>query len=117
MSVELESKHTAKDYGLAYGIWLVTAVLAVISFIASREMILRTYLRFFPWDAWRVQAGQGGLPMLNILISLPLATLMVVIIIGGFEYQHRNMNTPGGWRMLARTLFYEIGVLALALFL
>ena len=44
-------------------------------------------------------------------------TGVIGTIIGGFEYQHRNMNTPGGWRMLARTLFYEIGVLALALFL
>ena len=56
-------------------------------------------------------------PVLNILISLPLATLMVVIIIGGFEYQHRNMTSPEAWRMLARTPAYEFGILGLALFI
>jgi hypothetical protein len=113
----LEPKHNPRVYGLAYGTWLVSAVLAVLVFIAGRELVIRTYTRFFPWDAWRVQMGQGGLSLINIMISLPLTALVIAIIIGGFEYQHRNMGTPEAWQMLARTLAVEIGILLLALYL
>lgn len=115
---DLGPKTNSLQTALAYGLWLVSAALSVLTFIAGREMIIRTYLRLFPWEAWRLQSGEsGGLPMLNYLISMPLAILMIVIIIGGFEYQHRNANTPQGWRMLARTFAVEFGVLLLAFFL
>ena len=113
----LEPKHNSRTNILAYGIWLVTAILSVFAFIAGREMIIRTYIRFFPWDAWQVQIGKGGLSLINILITLPLACLVIAIIIGGFEYQHRNMGTPEAWQMLARTLAVEAGFLLLALYL
>jgi hypothetical protein len=64
-----------------------------------------------------VSRAQDSLSLLNILISLPLASLMIAIIIGGFEYQHRFMGKPGAWRLLARTLAFETGILLLALFL
>jgi hypothetical protein len=102
---------------LAYGAWFLTAALSVLTFISGREMIVRTYTRFFPWDAWRVTQGQGGLSLVNILISFPLAMLVIAIIIGGFEYQHRNLGTTEAWRMLARTLSLEAGFLLLALYL
>ena len=88
----LEPKHNPRIYGLAYGIWFLSAVLGVLTFLAGRSVIVRTYTRFFPWDAWRVQMGQGGLSLVNILITLPLAMLAIAIIIGGFEYQHRNIS-------------------------
>jgi hypothetical protein len=113
----LESKPKPLITGLAYGTWLVTAALSVLVFISGREMVVRTYTRFFPWDAWRVSMSQGGLSLINILISLPLAFLVIAIIIGGFEYQHRNMGTPEAWRILAITLSLEAGFLLLALYL
>lgn len=112
----LDSKHKPQVYGLAYGIWLVTSILSVIVFLAGREMIIRTYSRFFLWDAWRFQTGQGSLSLINILISLPLAALVIVIVIGGFEYQYHKMGYPEAWRMLARTLAVELGILLLALY-
>jgi hypothetical protein len=113
----LEPKRKSLITILAYSTWLVTAFLSVLAFIAGREMIIRTYTRFFPWDAWRVQMGQGGLSLVNILITLPLACLVIAIVIGGFEYQHRNMGKPEAWQMLARTLALEAGFLFLALYL
>lgn len=117
MATSLQPKHNVRIYGLAYGIWFISAVLAVFSFFAGRATIIRTYARFFPWDAGRIQAGQGGLPMLNILISLPLAAMVIAIVIGGFEYQHRNLNKPEAWWFLARTLAFELGILLLAWFI
>lgn len=113
----LDPRQDARVSALAYGIWFITAVLGGLVFLAGREIVIRTYTRFFPWDAWRVQLGQGGLSLVNILISLPLAILAIAIIIGGFEFQNRNLGKPEAWQMLARTLAVEIGVLLLGFYL
>lgn len=113
----LEPKQNPRILVPAYGLWLLTAVLSVFVFLAGRAMVIRTYTRFFPLDAWRFQEGQGSLSLVNIMISFPLAALVIIIMIGGFEYQHRNMGTPEGWKILARTLAVEFGILLLATFL
>ena len=106
----LEAKLSPRAVGLAYGLWFVTAALGVLTYLASREMIIRTYIRFFPFDP-------GSVSLVNLLISWAMAILPIAIIIGGFEYQHRNMGKPQGWVMLARTLAFEIGILLLALYI
>lgn len=106
----LEAKLSARAVALAYGLWFVTAALGVLTYLAGREMIIRTYVRFFPFDP-------GSVSLINLLISWGLAILPIAIIIGGFEYQHRNMGKPQGWVMLARTLAFEIGILLLALYI
>lgn len=113
----LEPKNSPRVIGLAYGLWLVSAALGVLTFLAGREMMIRTYVRFFPWEAWRFQFGLGSLSLVNSIISMTMAILAIVIIIGGFEYQHRNMGKPEGWVMLARTLAVEVGILLLALYI
>ena len=106
----LETKNSPRVVGLAYGLWLATAVLAVLSYLAGREMILRSYVRFFP-------LGEGSYSFINLIVSIALAILPIAIIIGGFEYQHRNMGKPRAWTMLARTFALEIGMLLLALYI
>jgi hypothetical protein len=106
----LETKIGPRVVGLAYGLWLVTAALGVLTYLAGREMIIRTYVRFFPFDP-------GGVSLVNIIVSWAMAILPIAIIIGGFEYQHRNMGKPHGWVMLARTLAFEFGILLLALYI
>ena len=106
----LEAKPTPRVIGLAYGLWFVSAALSVLTYLASREMIIRTYVRFFPWDL-------GSLSLVTIVASIAMAILPIAIIIGGFEYQHRNMGKPEAWMILARTLAIEIGILLLALFI
>lgn len=106
----LEDKQTPRAMGLAYSLWFVSAVLAVLSYLAGREMILRSYIRFFP-------TGERSYSLINSITSVALAILPIAIIIGGFEYQHRNMGKPQGWVMLARTFALEIGMLLLAFFI
>ncbi len=116
MEYFIKPQDSPRVYLPAYGLWLVTAALSVLTFIAGREMVIRTYTRFFPWEAWQFASGQGSLSLVNILVSLPMASLMIIIIIGGFEYQHRYMGKPEAWRLLARTLAVEFGFLMLALY-
>jgi hypothetical protein len=106
----LEAKQTPRAMGLAYSLWFVTAILAVLSYLAGREMILRSYVRFFP-------LGEGAYSLINSITSIAMAILPIAIIIGGFEYQHRNMGKPQGWVMLARTFAVEIGMLLLAFYI
>jgi hypothetical protein len=106
----LEPKLSPRAVGLAYGLWFVSAALSVLTYLAGRAMIIRTYVRFFPLDV-------GSLSLVNIVVSMAMAILPIAIIIGGFEYQHRNMGKPQGWVMLARTLAVEIGILLLALYI
>ena len=105
----LETKISPRVVGLAYGLWFVSAVLAVLSYLAGREMVLRNYVRFFP-------LGQGSYSLINSIVSIAMAILPIAIIIGGFEYQHRNMGKPQAWVILARTFALEIGILLLALY-
>jgi hypothetical protein len=106
----LEPKPSPRVVGLAYGLWFVSAALSVLTYLAGRAMIIRTYARFFPFD-------QGSLSLVNIVASIAMAILPIAIIIGGFEYQHRNMGKPQAWVILARTLAFEIGILLLALYI
>ena len=113
----LEPKNNPRAVALAYGLWLVSAALGVLTFLAGREILIRSYVRFFPWEAQRMQLGMGSLSLVNVIISMTMAILFIAIVIGGFEYQHRNMGTPEGWVMLQRTLAVEFGILLLALYI
>lgn len=113
----LQPKSNPRVYGLAYGVWFLTAALSVLVFMAGREMVIRMYARFFPVDAMRFQLGLGSLSLINIMVSLPLAMFVIAIIIGGFEFQYRNMGKPQAWQLLARTLAVEFGILLLALYI
>jgi len=106
----LQPKPSPRAVVLAYSLWFVSAALSVLTYLAGREMILRTYARFFPSD-------MGSLSLVTIVVSIAMAILPIAIIIGGFEYQHRNMGKPQAWVILARTLAVEIGILLLALYI
>ncbi len=117
MTEYIEHKHNPRVVAQAYGLWFLTTILSVFVFLGGREAVIRTYTRFLPLETFRFQSGQGGISLINILISLPLALLVIAIVIGGFEFQHRNMGKPEGWWMLARTLSVEIAILMLTFFL
>jgi len=106
----LQPKPSPRAVGLAYGLWFVSAALSVLTYLAGRAMIIRTYVRFFPSDL-------GSVSLVTIVVSIAMAILPIAIIIGGFEYQHRYMGKAEGWAMLARTLAVEIGILLLALYI
>ena len=99
-------------------LWLITAVLGAFSFFAGRRMVMSTFSRFFSLaPAGGAQTGRDAYSMMNILISFPLAFLVIAIVIGGFEYHFRRAGTEASRWMFARTLAIETGILLLALFL
>jgi hypothetical protein len=95
-------------------LWLVTVILGAVAFFAGRRMLLDTYNRFFPPDP---TTAQSGFSFMNILVSFPLAMMVIAIIIGGFEYHFRKVGTEDSRWMFARTLAVEIGILLVASFI
>lgn len=96
-------------------LWLLTVALAIASFFAGRRVLLSTYNRFFP--GYLAADSRDGLSLMNILVSLPLAILVIAIVIGGFEFHFRKAGSQDSRWMFAYTLAVEAGFLLLALFL
>jgi hypothetical protein len=96
-------------------IWLSTTILAVISFLAGRRVVLGTLSRFFASGSSEI--GPDPSSLMNILVSFTLAFLGIAVIIGGFEYHFRKAGTEESWWMFTRTLAVEFGILLVALFI
>ena len=110
-----ERKGKTWTYVLTGGLYLITAILGVISFFAGRRIILGTISRFGAGGT--DTTAQDPFSLFNIMVSFPLAFLVIAIIIGGFEYHHRRAGKEESWWLFARTLGVEFGILLLALFL
>jgi hypothetical protein len=95
---------------VAFVLWATTAVLGIFTIVYSRAVVLRTYLRFVP-------DGANALSLLNIIIMLIMAFFFVAAVIGGAEYHRTHYGSPESWRLFARVLALEIGILLLPLFL
>jgi hypothetical protein len=108
-----KTKQKPHTYILAGGLYILTAAFAILTFSASRRMVLSTLTRF----------GLGGsltnpLPLFNYIVSITLGIFCGIgIIIGGFEYHFQRAGTDESWWMFARTLGVEIGILLLALYI
>jgi hypothetical protein len=113
---ELEKRKVETSQAILTGVlWFITVLLSVFTFLSGRRVMLDTYSRFFPGGMRTLE--RSSLSLLNILVSLPLAFLVIAIVIGGFEYHFRRAGTDESRWMFARTLAVEFGILLLALFL
>jgi len=112
-----EHQRKTKEYVFSAVMWLLTSVLGGVVFFAGRRVILSTYSRFFP--SYAQTTGPDAFSLMNILVSLPLAILVIGIIIGGFEFHLRpkTVGSKESYWLFARTLAVEVGFLLLALFI
>jgi hypothetical protein len=110
-----ERKQNTLTYVFTGVLYLITVTLSVISFLAGRRIVLSTLSRFGAGGSQTT--AQNPLSLFSILVSFPLAFLVIAIIIGGFEYHHRKAGTEESWWLFAKTLGVEFGILLLALFL
>ena len=115
MNETTDLKEKSQQAVITGALWLLTVALGVVSFFTGRRVLLDTYNRFFPGNL--VADGRESLSLMNILVSFPLAILVIAIVIGGFEYHFRKAGTQESRWLFARTLAVEAGFLLLALFL
>lgn len=88
-------------------VWLITAVLSVLCLVAVRNMTLNILARF----------GLETLLTLGNYVTFPMIVFCIAVVIGGFEYHFRRAGQAESWRIFAKTLALELGILLLTLFI
>jgi hypothetical protein len=92
-------------YLATYGMWLITAVLAVLQISVMRQIVLSIYTTIVMINgentglktAFQATALEQG-------VTIVMGILAIVIIIGGFEYHHRRVGDPKSLKILGWTL-------------
>jgi hypothetical protein len=64
-----------------------------------------------------VRFGLDTLLTLGNYITFPMIVFCIAVIIGGFEYHFRRAGQAESWRIFAKTLAIEVGILLLTLFI
>ena len=103
-------------YLTTYGLWLGTAVLAVVEIGLVRNLTLSLY-------AWVVslkdQVTQVRGTFTGVALSQWATILMAIVaigvIMGGFEFHHRRVGEPKSLRILLWTLGVQAIILLLGL--
>ena len=103
-------------YLVTYGMWLLTAVLAVYQIALVREIVLSIYAWFLFLTGRNAQVrtdfetaalGQG--------VIVVMAIFAIAVIIGGFEYCHKRVGDAKALKILGWTLGIQVLILVLGL--
>ena len=104
------------DYVVTYGLWLVTAGLALWEILIAYDVTGSVYARII--------AGRSDIPeslaySQAVLLSQSVVIFMVIatiaIIIGGLEYHHQHVGEAQSLKVLRWTLGIQFLLLALSL--
>mgnify|MGYP001828914564 CR=1 FL=1 len=101
---------------MAFFLWAFTASLGLLEIVIIREMVLRVYARFWAGDGGYGQSYWGGVAVGNWLAFI-LALVWIALVIGGGEYQYKNVGKSSSWRLFGRTIDVQLSILVLALFI
>lgn len=114
MTVDLGEPKKISVPVIALVLWLATAVLATLDFLAIRDMVLRTYARLFPMNTLQ---NQEVFTLVHTILVIILAIGWIAVVIAGAEFHYKRVGQPVSWRMFSRTLAIELSILILALFI
>jgi hypothetical protein len=98
--------------GLTVVLWIVSSVLALFALNGAADVATAIYAAFWAGGGPYGNAYYSSV-MLRQMVILPGSLLIVATIIGGLEYSLRHFNTPSSWRLFARILGAEAGILLL----
>ncbi len=98
--------------GLTAALWIASSGLALLALNAAIDVTATIYAAFWA-EGGLYGKAYGGAVALRQIVVLVGALLSVATIIGSLEYSLRHFNTPGSWRLFARILGTEAGILLL----
>jgi hypothetical protein len=103
-------------YISTYGLWLGTAVLAVVEIGLVRNLVLSLYawVGTLKGQAIQVRGTYTGVA-LSQWATILMAIIAIGIIMGGFEYHHKRVGEPKSRRILLWTLGVQAIILLLGL--
>ncbi|MEJ5311876.1 MAG: hypothetical protein WHX52_19100 [Anaerolineae bacterium] len=99
--------------GLAAMLWIVSSVLALYALNGVADLVSSIYAAFWAEGGPYGEAYYSSVALRQMVI-VPGAILTAAVVIGSAEYSLRHFNTPGLWRLFARILGVEAGILLLA---
>jgi len=99
--------------GLAVVLWIASSVLALLALHGAVDVTATIYAAFWA-EGGLYGDAYGGAVALRQIVVLFGSLIVVATIIGGLEYSLRHFNTPSLWRLFARILGVEAGILLLA---
>jgi hypothetical protein len=93
------------SYLATYGMWLMTAILAVYQIALVREIVLSIYAWVLFWTGRNAQVRTDfEAAALGQWVTIVMAILAIVLIIGGFEYYHKRVGDAKALKILSWTL-------------
>jgi len=98
--------------GLTIVLWIVSSVLALYALNGAADVASSIYAAFWAGGGPYGEAYYGSVALRQIMI-IPGSILTAAAVIGSAEYSLRRFNTPGIWRLFARILGAEAGILLL----
>lgn len=99
--------------GLTAALWIASSGLVLLALNAAIDVTATIYAAFWAEGGLLYGEAYGGAVALRQIVVLFGALLSVATIIGSLEYSLRHFNTPGSWRLFARILGTEAGILLL----
>jgi hypothetical protein len=104
------------NYLSTYGLWLGTAVLAVVEIGLVSDLVLSLYAWVRTMKSQALQAsGTFTAVTLSQWATILMAIVAIAVIMGGFEYHHKRVGDPKGTRVLLWTLGVQAVILLLGL--
>ena len=102
--------------GLTAIFWIASSVLAMYALNGVADLASSIYAAFWAGGGPYGEAYYSSVALRQIII-VPGSILTAAVVIGSAEYSIRRFNTPGLWRLFARILGVEAGILLLVVML
>lgn len=115
---QISSSKKPSDYLLTYGLWLSTTILAVYEISLVRNIVDSIYTRWLLLSGRTAQLKAAfEATTLAQGVTIGMAILAIVIIIGGFEYHSKRVGETKTLKILAWTLGIQTLILILGIVL
>jgi hypothetical protein len=116
LGTQTQNSKKFTHYLSTYGLWLGTAVLAVLEIGLVRNLVLSLYawVAVLKGREIQVQGTFTGVA-LSQWATILMAIVAIGIIMGGFEYHHKRVGQPKSTRVLLWTLGVQAAILLLGL--
>ncbi len=109
-------KRDPKLVALAIALWVFTSVVGFLEILTVRAIAIRLYTHFAITDGFYYR-GIMGAHTAGMVMLVVMGIVCIGIIIGCGEYHLRHFNQPQSWKLFARTIAAEIGIVILASFI
>ena len=112
----LPIKYDPKRVALAIALWVFTSVVSFLEILTVRAIGIRMYAHLAITDGFYFR-GIMGAHTVGMVMLVIMGIVCIGVAIGCGEYHLKHFNKPQSWKLFARTIAAEIGIVLLASFI